>query len=108
MDKEHEIQAGLTEKLMAMAAACAANLPKREVKEYPRFNNLRTANSYGEFTWNFKREKGRLTAVISRKGRLYCRLSLPAGCSRNARDDIVEYLQEQLCIEATANERSAP
>lgn len=104
MDKENERRAGLTEKLMAMAAACTANLPKSEVKEYPRFNNLRTANSYGEFTWNFKREKGRLTAVISRKGRLYRRLGLPAGCSRNVRDDIVEYLQEQLCIGAAANE----
>ena len=62
--------------------------------------NLRTVNSYGEFTWQFKRKKGRLTAVISRKGRLYCRLVLPAGRSRNERDDIVEYLQEQLCIEA--------
>lgn len=104
MDKENERLAGLTEKLMVMAAACAANLPKSEVKEYPRFNNPRTVNSYGEFTWNFKREKGRLTAVISRKGRLYRRLGLPAGCSRNAHDDIVEYLQEQLCIEAAANE----
>ena len=62
--------------------------------------NLRTVNSYGEFTWQFKRKKGRLTAVISRKGRLYCRLVLPAGRSRNERDDVVEYLQEQLCIEA--------
>ena len=104
MDKEHETQVGLTEKLMAMAAACAVKLPKSEAKTYPRFNNLRTVNSYGEFTWNFKREKGRLTAVISRKGRLYRRLGLPAGCSRNTRDDIVEYLQEQLCIEAAANE----
>lgn len=104
MDKENERRAGLTEKLMAMAAACAANLPKSEAKTYPRFNNPRTVNSYGEFTWNFKREKGRLTAVISRKGRVYRRLGLPAGCSRNAHDDIVEYLQEQLCIEAAANE----
>ena len=104
MDKEHETQAVLTGKLMAMAAASAANLPKSEAKGYPRFNNLRTANSYGEFTWDFKREKGRPTAVISRKGRLYRRLSLPAGCSRNMRDEIVEYLQEQLCIEAAANE----
>ncbi len=104
MDKENERLAGLTEKLLAMAAACASNLPKSEAKTYPRFNNLRTANSYGEFTWNFKREKGRLTAVISRKGRVYRRLGLPAGCSRNAHDDIVEYLQEQLCIEAAANE----
>lgn len=102
MDKENETTParGLTEKLLAMAAACAARLPKRETKAYPRFNSMRTANSYGEFTWDFTRRKGRLTAVISRKGRLYCHLVLPAGRSRNERDDIVEYLQEQLCVEA--------
>ena len=102
MDKENETKPAreLTGKLLAMAAACAANLPKGEAKTTPRFNNLRTVNSYGEFTWQFKRKKGRLTAVISRKGRLYCRLVLPAGRSRNERDDVVEYLQEQLCIEA--------
>lgn len=102
MDKENETKPAreLTEKLLAMAAACAANLPKGEAKTAPRFNNLRTVNSYGEFTWQFKRKKGRLVAVISRKGRLYCRLVLPAGRSRNERDDVVEYLQEQLCVEA--------
>ena len=102
MDKENETKPAreLTEKLLAMTAVCAANQPKNEAKGYPRFNNLRTVNSYREFTWDFKRRKGRLTAVISRKGRLYCRLVLPAGRSRNERDDIVEYLQEQLCIEA--------
>ena len=83
-----------------MAAACAANLPKSEVKEYPRFNNLRTVNSHGEFTWQFTCKKGRLVAVINRGGKLYCRLGLPASHFRTAHEDIVEYLQEQLCIEA--------
>ena len=75
MNKKNETKPAreLTEKLLAMAAACAANLPKGEAKEYPRFNNLRTANSYGEFTWDFKRRKGRLTAVIA----LFCPQAAP-------------------------------
>ena len=100
MDKEHETQVGLTEKLMAMAAACAANLPKSEVKEYPRFNNLRTANSYGEFTWHIKREKGHPVAVINRNGKLYYRLPV-YGCYgyQSVQDEIVEFIQDRLCCE---------
>lgn len=103
MNKENETKPAreLTEKLLAMAAICAANLPKGEAKTTPRFNNnLRTVNSYGEFTWQFKRKKGRLVAVINRGGKLYCRLALPTGHFRTAHEDVVEYLQEQLCIEA--------
>ena len=87
MNKENETKPAreLTEKLLAMAAVCAAN--------------LRTVNSYGEFTWQFKHKKGRLVAVINRGGKLYCRLALPTGHFRTAHEDIVEYLQEQLCIE---------
>ena len=106
MDKENETKPAreLTEKLLAMAAVCAANLPKGEAKTTPRFNNLRAVNSYGEFTWQFKRKKGRLVAVISRGGELYRRLALPAGQFRTAHEDVVEYLEEQLCVEEAANE----
>ena len=102
MNKENETKPAreLTEKLLAMAAVCAANLPKGEAKTTPRFNNLRTVNSYGEFTWQFKHKKGRLVAVINRGGKLYRRLALPTGQFRTAHEDVVEYLQEQLCIEA--------
>lgn len=64
-------QMQLTQKLLAMAAVCAAGLPQRKTKAHPRFNNLRTANSYGEFTWHIKREKGHPVAVINRRGKLY-------------------------------------
>ena len=44
-------QMQLTQKLLAMAAACAVGLPQRQTKAHRRFNNLRTVNSYGEFVW---------------------------------------------------------
>lgn len=102
MNKENETKPAreLTEKLLAMAAACAANLTKGEAKTAPRFNNLRTVNSYGEFTWQFTCKKGRLVAVINRGGKLYRRLALPTSHFRTAHEDVVEYLQEQLCVEA--------
>ena len=40
-------QMQLTQKLLAMAAICAAGLPQRKTKAHPRFNNLRTVNNYG-------------------------------------------------------------
>lgn len=102
MNKENETKPAreLTEKLLAMAAVCAANLPKGEAKTTPRFNSLRTVNSYREFTWDFKCKKGRLVAVINRGGKFYRRLALPTGQFQTAHEDVVEYLQEQLCIEA--------
>lgn len=45
--------------------------------------------TYGEFSWELKRRKGKLYAVINRNGRLYCELALWQGgvlgkCSANA------------------------
>lgn len=90
----------LTQKLMEMADACAAKLPKLPTQYRPRFNHLRTPNSYREFTWQIKREKGHPVAVINRKGRLYCRLLLTPGFSYQAmHQDIVDWLNDRLCCE---------
>ncbi len=94
--------------LIALALSAAAKLnPDRRLPAsetnaagYPRFNNLRTVNSYGEFTWHIKREKGHPVAVINRRGKLYCRL-LVYGCYgyQSVQDEIVEFIQDRLCCE---------
>lgn len=93
-------QQELTQKLLAMAAVCAAGLPQRKTKAHPRFNHLRTVNSYGEFTWHIKREKGHPVAVINRKGKLYCRVPV-YGCYgyQSVQDEIIEFIQDRLCCE---------
>ena len=95
-------QMQLTQKLLAMAAVCAAGLPQRKTKAHPRFNHLRTVNSYGEFTWQLKRKKGRLVAVINRGGKLYYRLPV-YGCYgyQSVQDEIVEFIQDRLCCEVS-------
>ena len=86
----------LTKKLLAMAAVCAAGLPQRKTKAHPHFNHLRTVNSYGDFTWHIKREKGHPVAVINRRGKLYCRLVVYGGRYRSVQDEIVEFIQDRL------------
>ena len=93
-------QQELTKKLLAMAAVCAAGLPQRKTKAHPRFNHLRTVNSYGEFTWHIKREKGHLIAVINRNGKLYYRLPVYGRYGyQSVQDEIVEFIQDRLCCE---------
>lgn len=91
----------LTGKLLAMAAACAVGLSERQTNAYPRFNRLRTVNSYGEFVWQICRRKGHPVAVISRNGRHYCDLELMPGFgSRSMHDDVTEFVMDVLCTEA--------
>lgn len=98
---KEETQMGLTEKLLAMVAACAVWLPKRQTNAHPRFNRLRTVNSYGEFVWQICRRKGHPVAVISRNGRHYCNLKLMPGFgSRSMHDDVTEFVMDVLCTEA--------
>jgi hypothetical protein len=68
---------------------------------WPKFGHARTRNSYGDFSWQITRQKGRPVAVISRKGRLYAQLVLPSGCGYCAmQTDIVEWLDERMACEA--------
>ena len=98
---EEETQMGLTEKLLAMAAVCAVGLPERKTNAHPRFNRLRTVNSYGEFVWQICRRKGHPVAVISRNGRHYHNLKLMPGFgSRPMHDDVTEFVMDVLCMEA--------
>nr|DAN81450.1 MAG TPA: hypothetical protein [Caudoviricetes sp.]DAQ40472.1 MAG TPA: hypothetical protein [Caudoviricetes sp.] len=94
-------QMQLTQKLLAMAAVFAAGLPQRQTNAHPRFNRLRTVNSYGEFVWQICRRKGHPVAVISRNGRHYCDLELMPGFgSRSMHDDVTEFVMDVLCTEA--------
>ena len=94
-------QMQLTQKLLAMAVACAVGLPKRQTKAHTRFNRLRTVNSYGEFVWQICRRKGHPVAVISRNGWYYYNLKLMPGFgSRLMHDDVTEFVMDVLCTEA--------
>ncbi len=94
----------------SLAAAILSLVPKTKPAKpacetngagWPKFNHARTRNSYGDFSWQITRQKGRPMAVISRKGRLYARLVLPSGCGYRAmQTDIVEWLDERMACEA--------
>lgn len=80
--------------------------PKTETKTnsagWIQGNSLNTRNSYGEFTWSIKRHKGHPVAVISRRGKLYCRLRMPPGVGyRVMQQDIVDWLNDRLCCEVS-------
>nr|DAK42221.1 MAG TPA: hypothetical protein [Caudoviricetes sp.]DAO68874.1 MAG TPA: hypothetical protein [Caudoviricetes sp.] len=68
---------------------------------WPKFNQARSRNSYGDFSWQITREKGRPVAVIQHKGRLYARLVLCPGYGYRAmQTEIVEWLDDRMACEA--------
>lgn len=72
----------------------------RNSARYPKMNNARTCNSYGDFNWAMKRRKGIPVAVISRKGKRYGNLALTPGFGyHNGQGEIVEYIEHVLMME---------
>lgn len=68
---------------------------------WPKLNQARSRNSYGDFSWQITRKKGRPVAVIQRKGRLYARLMLYSGCGYHImQTDIVEWLDFRMACKA--------
>ena len=64
------------------------------VKSVKAKNCMKTVNGYGGFSWQMMRIKGQPVAVISYKGRLYCRLLLCAGYDYHRNQaEIVGFLQ---------------
>ena len=98
----------MSNKLLSLAAALFAIIGKNKAAAdetnsagYPKFNSSRSRNSYGDFSWQMTRQKGRPVAVISRKGRLYAQLVLYPGYGYRAmQTDIVEWLDERMACEA--------
>ncbi len=89
--------------ILALAMKTKPAKPARETNGagWPKFNQARSRNSYGDFFWQITRVKGRPVAVIQRKGRLYARLVLYPGCSYHTmQTDIVEWLDFRMTCEA--------
>lgn len=85
---------------------------KNNAAGYPVCNDKHTVQSYGDFDWVFIRRKGKLIAVIQRKGKLFVRLRLhscgswrgfgllSASGYYSKQNEVMDYLADVLAREA--------